>query len=123
MGQKGPRAPLHAFTPNRIDYFLRAISRFFPIQTRMLDNAIKTLGGLKILDIGCGGGLLAEPLARLGASVTGIDVTEAAISAANAHAKTMQLSINYQTISADELAKGVSYLSSAIEHVADRQYS
>ena len=123
--QKGPMAPLHAFTPIRIDYFLRAISRFFPIQTRMLDNANKTLGGLKILDIGCGGGLLAEPLARLGASVTGIDVTEAAISAANAHAKTMQLSINYQTISADELAKSgvifdVIYASEVIEHVTDR---
>ena len=123
--EKGPMAPLHAFTPIRIDYILRAISRFFPIQTRMLDNANAVLGGLKILDIGCGGGLLAEPMARLGASVTGIDVTDAAVTAAKAHAKTMQLSINYQTISAEELAKSgvifdVIYASEVIEHVADR---
>ena len=123
--QQGPMAPLHAFTPVRIDYILHAISRFFPIQTRMLDNANAVLGGLKILDIGCGGGLLAEPMARLGACVTGIDVTDAAVTAAKAHAKTMQLSINYQTISAEELAKSgaifdVIYASEVIEHVADR---
>ena len=123
--QKGPMAPLHAFTPIRIDYILSAISRFFPIQTRIRDNAREILGGLKILDIGCGGGLLAEPMARLGASVTGIDVTDAAVTAAKAHAKTMQLSIDYQTISTEELAKSgvifdVIYASEVIEHVADR---
>ena len=57
-------APLHAFTPIRVDYILRAISRF-PIQTEMLKNMNAALGGLKILDIGCGGGLLAEPMAGL----------------------------------------------------------
>ena len=123
--QKGPMAPLHAFTPIRIDYILSAISRFFPIQTRIRDNASEILGGLKILDIGCGGGLLAEPMARLGASVTGIDVTDAAVTAAKAHAKTMQLSIDYQTISTEELAESgvifdVIYASEVIEHVADR---
>ena len=91
----------------------------------MLNNDNAVLGGLKILDIGCGGGLLAEPMARLGASVTGIDVTYAAVTAAKAHAKTMQLSINYQTISAEELARSgvifdVIYASEVIEHVADR---
>ncbi|MDC0062524.1 bifunctional 2-polyprenyl-6-hydroxyphenol methylase/3-demethylubiquinol 3-O-methyltransferase UbiG [Candidatus Puniceispirillum sp.] len=123
--QQGPMAPLHAFTPIRIDYILRAISRFFPIQTRMLKNTNTALGGLKILDIGCGGGLLAEPMARLGASVTGIDVTDAAIIAAKAHAKTMRVNINYQTSTAEELAASgvifdVIYASEVIEHVVDR---
>jgi len=123
--QQGPMAPLHAFTPIRIDYILRAISRFFPTQTRMLKNTNTALGGLKILDIGCGGGLLAEPMARLGASVTGIDVTDAAIIAAKAHADTMQLCIDYQTIAAEELAASgvmfdVIYASEVIEHVVDR---
>ena len=82
--QKGPMAPLHAFTPIRIDYILRAISRFFPIQTSVLKNTNTVLGGLKILDIGCGGGFLLT-MAKLGASVTGIDVTDAAVTAAKAH--------------------------------------
>ena len=123
--QQGPMATLHAFTPIRIDYILRAISRFFPTQTKMLKNTNTALGGLKILDIGCGGGLLAEPMARLGASVTGIDVTDAAIIAAKAHADTMQLCIDYQTIAAEELAASgvmfdVIYASEVIEHVVDR---
>ena len=123
--QQGPMAPLHAFTPIRIDYILAAIRRFFPIQTPMLKNTNTTLRGLKILDIGCGGGLLAEPMARLGASVTGIDITDAAITAAKAHANTMGLSISYQTITAEELAASgvifdVIYASEVIEHVVDR---
>ena len=123
--QRGPMAPLHAFTPARIDYILHAIRRFFPIQTKMLNNRNTALAGLNILDIGCGGGLLAEPMAQLGASVTGIDVTDSAIVAAKAHAKTMGLSINYQTTAAEELAASgvafdVIYASEVIEHVIDR---
>ena len=69
--------------------------------------------------------MLAEPIARLGASVTGIDVTDAAIIAAKAHAETMRMSINYQTITAEELAASgvifdVIYASEVIEHVVDR---
>ena len=119
--QKGPMAPLHAFTPVRIDYILQAIGRFFPIKT----GVSPSLSGLKILDIGCGGGLLAEPMARLGAEVTGIDVTAPAIIAARTHAESMQLDIDYQVITAEDLAASgakfdVIYASEVIEHVADR---
>ena len=119
--QKGPMAPLHAFTPVRIDYILQAIGRFFPIKTVVKPS----LARLKILDIGCGGGLLAEPMARLGAEVTGIDVTAPAISAAKIHAESMQLAIDYQVITAEDLAASgvkfdVIYASEVIEHVADR---
>ena len=83
------------------------------------------MSGLKILDIGCGGGLLAEPMARLDAEVTGIDVTAPAIIAARAHAESMQLAIDYQVITAEDLAASgakfdVIYASEVIEHVADR---
>jgi len=119
--QKGPMAPLHAFTPVRIDYILQSIGRFFPMRTGVKPS----LAGLKILDIGCGGGLLAEPMARLGAEVTGIDVTAPAISAAKIHAESMQLAIDYQVITAEDLAASsakfdVIYASEVIEHVADR---
>jgi len=123
--QKGPMAPLHAFTPVRIDYILQAIGRFFPIKKDQRQSAKPSLAGLKILDIGCGGGLLAEPMARLGAAVTGIDVTAPAISAAKTHADAMQLAIDYQVITAEDLAASgakfdVIYASEVIEHVADR---
>ena len=119
--QKGPMAPLHSFTPVRIDYILQTIGRFFP----MKKGAKPSLAGVKILDIGCGGGLLAEPMARLGAAVTGIDVTASAISAAKMHAESMQLAIDYQVITAEDLAASgakfeVIYASEVIEHVADR---
>jgi len=119
--QKGPMAPLHAFTPVRIDYILQAIGRFFPIKA----DVKPSLAGLKILDIGCGGGLLSEPMARLGAEVTGIDVTAPAIIAARTHAESMQLAIDYQVITAEDLAASgakfdVIYASEVIEHVANR---
>ena len=121
----GPMAPLHAFTPIRVDYILATIERFWPKKARPAATASRPLTGLRILDIGCGGGLLAEPMAQLGATVTGIDVADAAIVAAEAHAKTTGLSINYQTMTAEELAASgvvfdVIYASEVIEHVANR---
>ena len=122
---RGPMAPLHAFTPIRIDYILANIERFWPKKARSTQPASCPLTGLRILDIGCGGGLLAEPMARLGATVTGIDATEAAIIAATAHAKHSGLDIDYFCSTAEDLASNgvtfdVIYASEVIEHVADR---
>ncbi len=123
--QDGPMAPLHSFTPVRVDYILQAIGKFFPIKTSNHQGAKVSLAGLRVLDIGCGGGLLAEPMARLGASVTGIDVTDEAIQAAKTHSEKMRLAINYQTTTAENMAASgiifdVIYSSEVIEHVADR---
>jgi len=122
---RGPMEPLHAFTPVRIDYILSAIERFQPLAKRPQASQAKPLAGLRILDIGCGGGLLAEPMARLGATVTGIDVTAAAISAASQHAGEQGLTIDYRCCTAEALASAaqtfdVIYASEVIEHVADR---
>ena len=121
----GPMAPLHAFTPIRIDYILANIERFWPVAARAEASRAQPLTGLRILDIGCGGGLLAEPMARLGGSVTGTDVTEAAITAAALHASQNGLDIDYQCCTAETLASSgtrfdVIYASEVIEHVADR---
>ena len=121
----GPMAPLHAFTPIRIDYILANIGRFWPVANRPEASRAQPLTGLRILDIGCGGGLLAEPMARLGGSVTGTDVTEAAITAAALHASQNGLDIDYQCCTAETLASSgarfdVIYASEVIEHVADR---
>jgi 2-polyprenyl-6-hydroxyphenyl methylase/3-demethylubiquinone-9 3-methyltransferase len=118
---KGPMRPLHSFTPIRVDYITDAIRRIkgtLPEQT--------PLQNLRILDIGCGGGLLAEPMARLGGIVTGIDVTSEAIDAARTHAKASGMDISYHCQSAEDLAASgatfdVIYASEVIEHVADRQ--
>ena len=96
---KGPMRPLHSFTPIRVDYITDAIRRIkgtLPEQT--------PLQNLRILDIGCGGGLLAEPMARLGGIVTGIDVTSEAIDAARTHAKASGMDINYHCQSAEDFA-------------------
>ena len=121
----GPMAPLHAFTPIRIDYILANIERFWPVAARAEASQSQPLTGLRVLDIGCGGGLLAEPMARLGGSVTGTDVTEAAITAAALHASQNGLDIDYQCCTAETLASSgarfdVIYASEVIEHVADR---
>ena len=116
----GPMAPLHDFTPVRIDYILDSVRR---LGTGGSANGVE---GLRILDIGCGGGLLAEPMARLGARVTGIDATSEAIEAAKAHAAAGGLDIDYQCRTAESLAENdalfdVIYASEVIEHVTDRR--
>ena len=95
----GKFKPLHMFNPIRIDYILTAIASHFK-----LDLSIKTpLKKLKILDIGCGGGLISEPMARLGADVFGIDASEKNIKVATLHAKENKLNINYINKSPEQI--------------------
>ena len=87
----GKFKPLHMFNPIRIEYILDIISKNFKIDK----NKKTPLKNLKILDIGCGGGLISEPMTRLGADVTAIDASNKNISIAKAHAKKNNLNINY----------------------------
>ena len=80
---KGKFKPLHMFNPIRIQYISERIKEYF----RLPDKDKNNLNGLKILDIGCGGGLISEPMARLGATVTGIDASEKNIKVAYVHSK------------------------------------
>ena len=95
----GKFKPLHMFNPIRIEYILENIKRHFKIKKKGNDF----LQGLKILDIGCGGGLISEPLSRLGATVTGIDASEKNISIAKIHSKESGLEINYIQSSPENL--------------------
>ena len=87
----GKFKPLHMFNPVRIEYILDVTLKHFKIDK----NKKLPLKNLKILDIGCGGGLISEPMTRLGASVTGIDASSKNISIAKAHAKKNNLDITY----------------------------
>ena len=118
----GPMAPLHHFTPVRIDFILDMIKRYHIT----MGVSEMPLSGLRMLDIGCGGGLLAEPFARLGAQVTAIDASQEAILAAKAHAKSEGLEIDYRACLSEDLAQegalfDVIYSSEVIEHVASRR--
>ena len=87
---EGKFKPLHKFNPIRISYIKENI-----IETFKLENKKEPLKNIKILDIGCGGGLLSEPMCRLGAKVTGIDASEKNINIAKLHSKKNNLKINY----------------------------
>ena len=95
----GKFKPLHMFNPIRIKYILDNIKQHFKITK----NKNNFLDGLNILDIGCGGGLISEPMARLGARVTGIDASKKNINVAKLHAKKSGLQINYINASPEVL--------------------
>ncbi len=95
---EGKFKPLHKFNPIRIHYIKENLIHHFKIKKKK--NPLKNL---KILDIGCGGGLLSEPMSRLGAKVTGIDASEKNIKIANAHLKKSKLKINYICSSPEKL--------------------
>ena len=88
---KGKFRPLHLFNPARISFIKDKLISHFALNP----NSEKPLQKLKILDIGCGGGLLCEPLNRLGATITGIDASNNNIEVAKLHAKEMNLNIEY----------------------------
>ena len=95
----GKFKPLHMFNPIRIEYILEEISKHFEIKR----SKKFLLKNLNILDIGCGGGLISEPMARLGANVTGIDAAEKNIKVASIHSRKNNLNINYQHKSPEQL--------------------
>ena len=95
----GKFKPLHMFNPIRIEYITEKIKIHFKLKK----DKSNYLEGLNILDIGCGGGLICEPMARLGANVTGIDASEKNISIAKLHSKKNGLKINYLNASPENL--------------------
>ncbi|MGV8833662.1 MAG: bifunctional 2-polyprenyl-6-hydroxyphenol methylase/3-demethylubiquinol 3-O-methyltransferase UbiG [Devosia sp.] len=97
---KGKFKPLHKFNPVRMSYIREHLLAHFGLD----GSAMRPLEGLSILDVGCGGGLLCEPLARLGATVTGIDAAERNIAIATLHAEKSGLAIDYQATTSEALA-------------------
>ena len=97
----GKFKPLHMFNPIRIKYIIDICSSHYNLNK---DENLP-LKGLKILDIGCGGGLISEPMCRLGAQVTGIDASEKNIKVASLHAKKNNLKINYLTASPEKMTQ------------------
>ena len=95
----GELKPLHLFNPARIEFIKKKLISYFYLNS----NSQKPLKKLKILDIGCGGGLLCEPLSKLGATITGIDPSKDNIEVAKLHSKEMNLSINYICCSPEKL--------------------
>ena len=95
----GKFKPLHMFNPIRIEYITEKIKQEF----NLINQNNNFLKDLKILDIGCGGGLISEPLARLGGEVTGIDASEKNIKVAKLHSKKNNLDINYLNKSPEQL--------------------
>ena len=116
----GQFKPLHKFNPTRLAYIRDRLCKEFERDP----HSDTPLAGLRLLDIGCGGGLLSEPMARLGADVLGADAAEANIKTASLHAAAQGLGIDYRAITAEELcAAGEKFdcilNMEVIEHVAD----
>ncbi|SHG98262.1 bifunctional 2-polyprenyl-6-hydroxyphenol methylase/3-demethylubiquinol 3-O-methyltransferase UbiG [Cognatishimia maritima] len=118
----GKFKPLHMLNPCRLDYITRQIAAEFD---RDLASD-KPFAGLTLLDIGCGGGLLSEPMARLGATVIGADAAERNIPVAQVHAEQSGLEIDYRHTTAEAIAEAgeqfdVVLNMEVVEHVADPQ--
>jgi 2-polyprenyl-6-hydroxyphenyl methylase/3-demethylubiquinone-9 3-methyltransferase len=117
---RGPMAALHKFNPVRLAYIRDRAAEHFGRDPTRLDS----LAGLRILDIGCGGGILCEPLARLRASMVGADPSDSNIAVARRHAAQSGLTVDYREAAAEELADAgemfdVVLAMEVVEHVAD----
>lgn len=118
---RGSFAPLHRFTPVRMALIREWLSDHFDLE----EDAAMPFAGISILDVGCGGGLLSEPMARLGAAVTGIDASRRNVEVARDHAALSGLVIDYRAVPAERLAEeqpdrfDAIVASEVIEHVAD----
>ena len=116
----GKFRPLHKFNPVRLEYIRDGACAHFDRDI----SSLTPLSGLTVLDVGCGGGLLCEPLARLGAEVTGIDAVSRNIEIASVHAEASAVSIDYRMATVEELVAENSRFDivlnmEVVEHVAD----
>lgn len=116
----GKFKPLHKFNPVRLGYIKSRLSAHFNRDP----NDTKAFNGLRVLDIGCGGGLLSEPMARLGANVMGADASATNIEVAKLHAASVGLAIDYRATTAEALADAgetfdIVLAMEIVEHVAD----
>lgn len=115
----GQFKPLHLMNPCRLDYILNQIAGQFG-----RPGGRQALAGLSVVDVGSGGGLIAEPMARLGANVTGLDAAAGNVAVASAHAATMGLTVDYRVETAEAVAErggqfDVVIALEIVEHVAD----
>lgn len=117
---KGPFRPLHLLNPTRLLYIRQQVEAHFNLEPRQ-----KTpLKGLRLLDIGCGGGLISEPMARLGADVVAVDASDKNIKTASLHATKSGLDIDFRHTTAEALAEAgekfdIIVNMEVVEHVAD----
>jgi 2-polyprenyl-6-hydroxyphenyl methylase/3-demethylubiquinone-9 3-methyltransferase len=116
----GKFAPLHKFNPVRLKFIRETVAAHFGRD----GNSLRPFEGLSLLDIGCGGGLLSEPMSRLGFAVTGVDPSEKNIGTAHAHAAQSGAAVNYRASDAEALvAEGLTFdvvlNMEVVEHVAD----
>ena len=117
---RGKMAPLHKLNPARLGYIRDVACRHFRRDPKRLD----CLAGLRVLDIGCGGGLLSEPLARIGGEVVGVDPSSTNIAAAQLHARENEAAIDYRVDTAEALADAgerfeLVLAMEVVEHVTD----
>jgi 2-polyprenyl-6-hydroxyphenyl methylase/3-demethylubiquinone-9 3-methyltransferase len=116
----GKFKPLHKFNPVRLAYIRDKAAETFGRDVR----SPRPLEGLRVLDIGCGGGLLSEPVARMGASVVGADPSEKNIGIASTHAKASGVAVDYRAVTAEQLTLAgetfdIVLNMEVVEHVAD----
>ena len=118
---KGPFAPLHRFNPARLRFVRDRVAEHYGLNA----NTRAPFAGLKLIDIGCGGGLLAEPMRRMGFEVTALDASSENIGTARAHAEQVGLDIRYKASTVEQMVEAgegpfdVVLTMEVIEHVAD----
>src|SRR4051794_16648257 len=121
----GSFRPLHQINPVRLEFIRGELLAHFHLDPRLDPRSLSPFAGLRLADIGCGGGLIAEPMARLGFAVTGLDADAKAIGVARAHAAASGLAIDYRVADVETLAAGGERFDAVlaleiVEHVADR---